>query len=299
MDNDIPDFLKIPQAERQAARVDVSPSPPPPDIAVVTEPEPAPVPDEFQQRKRGKTSHRLARMKQNLELNKIPPAFRQWDSRKSCWVDSRVDYQTRLKAAAQRLGMTLETSAMDTLTIVPYDTDNVLIDRGRTSIPATSVDFEIEAKVVKAANRAGLRKVHRVEVINPDGSIKDTWSLDLEAKLLNKVGSEHSVPATIAQESNEMATKPRTAKKAKAVKKAKTNGSTKKVKATKGPGVIATILETIKRERGASKEEIIAVLVKACPDRKEKSMRNTINMQVSRHAKKKTKDDKRGLVYYG
>jgi dUTPase len=298
MDTDIPDFLKVPQAEREAARTTSPPPRPVPDIAVVEDPEPQP-PDEFKQRKRTKTSHRLARMKQNLELNKIPLTFRQWDSRKSRWVDSRVDYQIRLKAAAQRLGITLENSAMDNLTIIPYATDNVVIERGRTTLPATAADFEIQAKMVKAVNRASLKKVERVEVINPDGTIKEQWSLDLEAKMLNKVGSEQSVPATITQENTGMATK---AKKTKVAKKAKvktkaTNGG--KVKVAKGPGIIDTIKETIKRERGASKDEIIAVLVKKFPDRKEASMLNTVNIQANKNAKKKDKDEKRGLVYYG
>jgi hypothetical protein len=53
------------------------------------------------------------------------------------------------------------------------------------------------------------------------------------------------------------------AKKAK-----KTSSKTKSsTGAAKVPDVIATIIETISRERGATAEEMLAVLVKAFPDR--------------------------------
>ena len=194
-DKGIPAFLKITQAEREASwRGHVTPVPPPPPDIVVVEPT---METQHKQFKRVKTSNRLARMKQNLDLNKIPLAFRQWDPRKSSWVDSRVDHQARLKAGAQRLGITLESTAMDILTIIPYAVDNTAIDRGQTTIWENAADFEIQAKVVKAANRAGVKKVQRVEVTNPDGSLKETWTLDLDSKMLNKVGSEQSVPVTI------------------------------------------------------------------------------------------------------
>ena len=96
-----------------------------------------------------------------------------------------------------------------------------------------------------------------------------------------------------------MATKPKTAKKKSAAKKAKSNGAPKKERAARPPGVIATIRETMERERGASKEEMLAVLTKKFTDRTEAGMLNTVNIQAPKHAKKKEKDDKRGTVYYG
>ncbi len=63
---------------------------------------------------------------------------------------------------------------------------------------------------------------------------------------------------------------------------------TEKAKATKSPaveptmGVIATIVNCIEKagKKGISKEEILAVLVEAFPDRPADSMKNTINVQV-------------------
>jgi hypothetical protein len=68
--------------------------------------------------------------------------------------------------------------------------------------------------------------------------------------------------------------------------------------ATKKKGVIATIIETISRAKGASVEEVVAVLIKAFPDRDADSMRGTVRIQCAKNCTSKDKDDKRGLVYY-
>jgi len=65
-----------------------------------------------------------------------------------------------------------------------------------------------------------------------------------------------------------------------------------------GPGVIASIIETIARDRGGSIEEIVAVLVKKFPDREENGMRKTALIQANRNCTSKERDQKRGLVYY-
>ena len=82
-------------------------------------------------------------------------------------------------------------------------------------------------------------------------------------------------------------------KKSTASKEAVANGSTAK------PGVIATIVETISRSQGASMNELVAILSKKFPDRKPDSMRKTCGIQANANAKKKDRDEKRGLVYYG
>lgn len=53
-------------------------------------------------------------------------------------------------------------------------------------------------------------------------------------------------------------------------------------KGSKGPGVIATIVECIEKagKKGISKEEILEELIATFPDRAEKSMKATINVQV-------------------
>lgn len=82
----------------------------------------------------------------------------------------------------------------------------------------------------------------------------------------------------------------------KVTKKTKSSGKNPKPKSGAGskksphPGVIATIVKTIERsgEKGVTKEQILKVLTKTFPDREERAMKNTINVQVpSRISKEK------------
>ena len=91
-----------------------------------------------------------------------------------------------------------------------------------------------------------------------------------------------------------MATKSKkTAAKQTAVVKKAADGN-----GTKGPGVIATIVETIRREKGATSDECLAVLVKAFPDRDPDGMIKTIRIQAAKNATSKERDEERGLVYF-
>jgi len=95
-----------------------------------------------------------------------------------------------------------------------------------------------------------------------------------------------------------MATK---SKAKKSVAKKSTNGAARRpVAILKKVGVIATIVKTISRDRGASKNEILDILTKCFPDRVPEQMRATIGIQANRYAKKKGEDEKRsGVIYYG
>jgi hypothetical protein len=67
------------------------------------------------------------------------------------------------------------------------------------------------------------------------------------------------------------------------VKKASANGKAPEEKAERGPGVIATIMEIVtgaSERKPVSKEDILAELQKAFPDRDPQSMMSTINIQV-------------------
>jgi hypothetical protein len=68
--------------------------------------------------------------------------------------------------------------------------------------------------------------------------------------------------------------------------------------AAKGPGVIATIIETVSREKGATADEMLAILVKAFPDRKPDGLRKTVLIQANKNCSSKEQDEKRGLVYF-
>lgn len=83
-----------------------------------------------------------------------------------------------------------------------------------------------------------------------------------------------------------------------ATKSKKKSAAPKATKASKGPGVISTIIETISRDRGASKDEILEVLVKKFPERDADGMAKTVVIQANKNATSKERDEKRGLIYY-
>jgi hypothetical protein len=64
------------------------------------------------------------------------------------------------------------------------------------------------------------------------------------------------------------------------------------------PGVINTVVETISRPQGASIHEIVAILSRRFADREADKMAATARVQVSKHASRKQRDEKRGLVYF-
>ena len=72
----------------------------------------------------------------------------------------------------------------------------------------------------------------------------------------------------------------------------------KKVVSARKPGVIAAIVETISRARGASIDEIVAVLVKKFPDRDPDGMKATARIQSNKNCTSKEKHDRRGLVFF-
>ena len=77
-------------------------------------------------------------------------------------------------------------------------------------------------------------------------------------------------------------------------KKSKSNGNG----AAKGPGVIATVIECISKEKGSTADETLAVLVKAFPDRDPDGMRKTAIIQSNKNKTSKEAVEDRGLVYY-
>lgn len=80
-------------------------------------------------------------------------------------------------------------------------------------------------------------------------------------------------------------------------KKAKAKKTT--IKAAAKPGVIATTVDLISRDNGASADEITAILAKKFPDRPPEGMRKTVLIQAARHSTKRERDEKRGgVVYY-
>lgn len=279
---ELPDFLKIPQGERLAAWGDKVPSAPVAPVVVKLRPRIAkPKPGLIQVIKQKKFP---------APDGSIPPEFQVWDIRKARFVDERIEHRQRLEAASKRLGIKLEKSDMEKLSIVPYlENETMPASRGRTSIKGGASDKEIMDKVVATAQKIE-GELGRIEVLLPDGSVRETWTFDKDKKILHKDDVRIVIIKAKTEESEESNMPAKKAKAKKAAKK--TNGAGK-------PGVIATIRESLKRDKGVTVEEVVAILAKAFPERKQKSMTSTAKIQLPKNAKKKEADTKRGLVYYG
>jgi hypothetical protein len=103
---------------------------------------------------------------------------------------------------------------------------------------------------------------------------------------------------TDVQTTTQTATTRKKAPAKKASAKTAKKSTKKPVGVLKKEGVIATIVETISRERGASSTEILENLVKKFPDRDADGMKATIRIQAAKNATSKERDEKRGLVYF-
>jgi hypothetical protein len=89
-----------------------------------------------------------------------------------------------------------------------------------------------------------------------------------------------------------------TARKTKKTATKKTAKSSTAAAKPKGPGVISTIVEMISRTEGASKDEILKILVKKFPERDPDGMSKTIIIQANRNKSSKETIEDRGIVYY-
>jgi len=127
-----------------------------------------------------------------------------------------------------------------------------------------------------------------VPSIKGDDKLSDgTW------KILKELGWKGDTKAKKVE-------KPAAQKAEKAAKAAKPAKAAKAPKEPKGPGVIATIVEVLKKGKPVSKDNILAVLVKRFPDRNKDSMAKTINVQVpnriSKEQKIKVKKTEKGFI---
>jgi hypothetical protein len=84
----------------------------------------------------------------------------------------------------------------------------------------------------------------------------------------------------------------------KAAKKTPKADKTAGEKKPKGPGVISTIIECISKDKGASADEIVAVLTKAFPNREPESMRKTVLIQAAKNCSSKEIHETRGRIYF-
>lgn len=169
------------------------------------------------------------------------------------------------------------------LIVTPYDVNGLALIRGKTSLKEDATAEEITAKVQYAFLRAG-KKTVKVE-ITKDGQIVDTRAVTEQDFAAAASAAETSADQPDAEENENMA------KNGKSTK-------TRKAKKPRAPGVIAAIIEAMSRASGVSLEETVAILTKKFPERKTKSMTSTAKIQLSKNAKSKEKNEKRGLVYY-
>lgn len=76
------------------------------------------------------------------------------------------------------------------------------------------------------------------------------------------------------------------------------DGQLTEVVVMKRPGIIAVLMELMRRKEGASRVEMVAELVKRFPDRDPKGMASTVSVQSNKLSTDKHDDPKRGRVYH-
>lgn len=227
-----------------------------------------------EQQRKEEAAARIAAMKRNLEKkNKKPfdPTGHRWDTRYCKWVKDTSTQE----------------SEMARIKVFGFDTAGAVVTRAGTSLPEDATEEQIADKVQYAFTRGG-KSVTSVSVTGIGGQRLSAWGR-VEGVLTRNDDLYQSAPVAEQEQESEVAKK--SAKK-KAPAKKKAGGP-------KGPGVIATIVETISQPGGASAEEVLKVLVKKFPDRSPDSMITTVKIQANKNAKKKERDEKRGVVYFG
>lgn len=75
------------------------------------------------------------------------------------------------------------------------------------------------------------------------------------------------------------------------------DGQLTEVVVMKRPGIIAVLMEMMRRKEGASRIEMVAELVKRFPERDPKGMASTVSIQSNKLSTDRHDDPKRGRVY--
>lgn len=114
--------------------------------------------------------------------------------------------------------------------------------------------------------------------VKPNGSHPFKNHLKEEKKKMGKESTKRKdLKDESFKESGKGAIEPKDDKKKAEVKKAEVKKETKK---EKGPGVLSTILTSIKEKGPITREALLKVLVKDFPDREEVGMKKTIQAQL-------------------
>ena len=215
-------------------------------------------------------------------------------------LEPPIDGKGKVKALKVKL-----TEAAGMLTpedAIPEEVTATLIQIGALEDPESKIDpsTETEPEETKPAEAPEEQPVDMTALINGTGKLATLKGIvgehskffpDLVSKLDNYKGL--AGPKTLKADmfaalGVEVPVKT-SAKKAKTAAK------------PKGKGIIKTIVECIENagKDGIKKDEILAILKREFPDREEKSMKNTIGVQVpSRISKEKFKVSKTDSGYY-
>lgn len=220
-------------------------------------------------------NNRFANLKAKKAREEFDTTGMRWDARRAKFVP---DYYSQ------------EYIDMPKWTITPYDANDAVIQRGVTSIAEGSGEVVVYAKMGAAFHRCATGTVKKIVVTNGGSEIIRQWDENSSAPLPKP---------TVTEKPDKVDVKKAKAKGAK--RAAKADGKKSKGEAIpRGHGVIATVLETLGNsgKKGATVTEMLAVLIKAFPDRDPEAMTKTIRIQMSRNEATKDKDEKRGIVYY-
>lgn len=290
-DLDIPPFLRVTPEEAERRRKWWDANPPTEPTMVLIRQEDDEVAAKIRRDLEARKALRREIAKEKRSVPKVDTLGKRWNTQTSKW----------------ELDPTQEIN-MGKIKIYGYDKDMQRVDRACTS---AKLPDEVPSKVVHAFTRGG-KAVTTVSATNEDGTMFGAWTRSDEGQAVQN-NAVYLTPAP--SEPRKVRTKTASASPASAetvvklpdavdsVSKDKPMAKKRKAGSkgngvARGPGVIATIVETISRASGASVAEIIEVLKKKFPERKVKAMTTTIKIQAPRNATTTEKSDKRGLVYY-
>ena len=141
---------------------------------------------------------------------------------------------------------------------------------------------EEETPQVKSADEVLWDEISSMKKKELEKLIKDN-DLNIDPGEYKKISElKKAVFEGMTEEEEEEEEKPAPKKRTKTEKKAEKKETNRTKKTKKGPGVIDSILEFIKKssKKGITKEEILEKLTERFPDRPAKGMAHTINAQI-------------------
>jgi len=148
-----------------------------------------------EQQKKIETTVRIARLKKSLaKPAKINTTGLTWSTKYSRWENPQEKNLQSPFKQSNALSITQE-DTMPRLTILPYDINSNVINRGKTSINASATSEQIDAQIAHAIKRGGAGRVASVEVTDNAGNVVRAWSTSNHSVKLSELVVPKEQPA--------------------------------------------------------------------------------------------------------